>query len=255
MTPTRPQYPLVCVETGPVAVWHQERVAQTLSAWPDVRWDGGEDGTPVRPLDPIGDLLYAGRAVGRKGPPWARAWGPCHLTQTLNSLITGVFCTMHLYFLHAGCPGGWAYRGSWQAWLVSVWVLARRLGEDGSYCPPQYSKRGHRQGPEPQGQGQGQAGGVSLMGPRERQGRHEGWGWMGTPGRRASRCQGQEDGMAIPWQVEKTSCGASTYCGHWCSAAACPCTPSRHVQTPVFWNKSKGLEPSADAQGAGSHSR
>lgn len=46
-----------------------------------------------------------------------------------------------------------------------------------------------------------------------------------------------------------------TYCGHWCSAAACPCTPSQHAQTPVFWNKSKGLEPPGGARGAGSHNR
>lgn len=40
-----------------------------------------------------------------------------------------------------------------------------------------------------------------------------------------------------------------TYCVHWCSAVACPCTLSRHVQTPVFWNKSKGLEPLEGTQG------
>ena len=46
-----------------------------------------------------------------------------------------------------------------------------------------------------------------------------------------------------------------TYCGRWCSVAAYLCTPSQHVQTPVFWNKSKGLEPPGGARGDGSHSR
>lgn len=48
---------------------------------------------------------------------------------------------------------------------------------------------------------------------------------------------------------------AGTYCGHWCSAAACRCILSRRAQTPVFWNKSKGLEPPGGTQGGGSHSR
>lgn len=33
--------------------------------------------------------------------------------------------------------------------------------------------------------------------------------------------------------------GPGTYCGRWCSAAACPCTPSLPAQSPVFW---KGRE-------------
>lgn len=136
-------------------------------------------------------------------------------------------------------------------------VGSGEAAQSGLYVP-RLRKRGElhrlREGggcPRQRGQHVQRLRGKSELGPfGEQPNIQSGCGMVGGSGRRLGGCwELRVRGPRAPAQL------GCTYCGHWYSAAACPCTPSQHAQTPVFWNKSKGLEPPGSPRGAGSHSR